>query len=82
MAVRVFDFLCPVGHRIERFVNDDIHEVECHCGAMGRRQIAAPRAKLEPFSGAFPSAADKWVRDRESHMAREEHNLDNHGSYK
>lgn len=82
MGVRVFDFLCKNGHRAEHFVETGIEEVECHCGAMGLRQIAAPRAALEPFTGAFPSAADKWVARRESHMRRERHNQEQHGTYK
>lgn len=82
MGTRVYDFLCHNGHRVERFVNADIVEHECECGALGKRQVAAPRAKLEPFTGAFPGAADKWVRDRESHMAKERKNVENHDSYK
>lgn len=81
MSVRVFDFLCHNDHRVERFVESDIEEVECECGAMGKRQLAAPRAKLEPFSGAFPTASDAWVNRRESHMRREKHNVENHDSY-
>ena len=81
MAIRVFDFLCHNGHRVERFVESGIEEVECDCGAMGKRQIAAPRAALEPFSGAFPTAADKWVERRESHMRKEKQNLEAHGTY-
>lgn len=82
MGIKVFDFLCHNGHRSEHFVNDDIFEVECHCGAMGHRQISAPRAKLEGITGAFPGAADKWVRNRESHMKKERKNKENHGTYK
>lgn len=81
MGTRVYDFLCHNGHRVERFVNADIVEHECECGALGKRQVAAPRAKLEPFTGAFPGAADKWVRDRESHMQKEKQNVEKHGSY-
>ena len=82
MATRVYDFLCPNGHVEEHFVEADTEENQCACGALAKRQIAAPRAKLEPFSGAFPGAADKWVRDRESKMARERHNQREHGTYK
>lgn len=81
MAVRVWDFLCRNGHRVEHFVDVGIEEVECECGAMGKRQIAAPRASLDGCSGHFPTAADAWERRRESHMRREKHNQENHGSY-
>jgi hypothetical protein len=83
MGLRVYDFLCPNGHLVEQFVNDDIVENQCpHCDAMGHRQIAAPRAQLEGLSGAFPGAADKWERTRASHMAKEQKNQANHGTYK
>ena len=82
MGVRVFDFLCRKGHRIERFVNADIVEHECECGAMGARQLAAPRAQLDGTSGDFPGAADAWERRRNSHMAKERANVEKHGTYK
>jgi hypothetical protein len=82
MGVKVFDFGCANGHVVERFVNDDIHEHQCECGAMGKRQIAAPRAQLEGITGAFPGAAMAWEKRRESHMAKERKNQENHGTYK
>ena len=83
MAIRVLDFRCVNGHVKEHFVEAGTKAVECEeCDQLALAQIAAPRAKLEPFSGAFPGAADKWVRDRESHMARERKNQDSHGTYK
>jgi hypothetical protein len=81
MGIRVFDFLCRAGHRVEHFVDSGIEEVECHCGAMGKRQIAAPRSQLDGCSGHFPTAADAWEKRRESHMRRERHNQENHGTY-
>lgn len=82
MGLRVFDFRCAQDHVLERFVSDDIVEHQCDCGAMGQRQLAAPRAKLEGITGAFPGAADKWEKNRESHMAKERKNQANHGTYK
>ncbi len=81
MSVRVWDFLCKNGHRVERFVESGTEEVECECGAMGVRQMAAPRSALEPFTGAFPGAADAWERRRESHMRKERKSQENHGTY-
>lgn len=82
MGVRVYDFECPLGHVEERFVDADVAEHQCACGRMAKRKLAAPRSKLEGFSGDFPGAADKWKRDRESHMARERKNKQEHGTYK
>lgn len=82
MGLRVFDFLCPRGHRTEHFVDADIVEVECKCGALGARQIAAPRATLDGCSGDFPTASDKWAARRESHMRKERKNQEKHGTYK
>lgn len=82
MSLRVFDFVCHNGHRVERFVESDIVEHECECGALGTRVIASPRAQLDGTSGHFPGAADKWERTRESHMAKERKNQEKHGTYK
>lgn len=82
MSVRVFDFRCKNGHVVERFVDADIVENECECGAMGLRQIATPRVSLEGLTGDFPGAADAWERKRNSHMAKERKNQEKHGTYK
>jgi hypothetical protein len=82
VSIRVFDFVCHNGHRVERFVNDDIVENECECGALGKRVISAPRAQLDGTSGDFPGAADKWERTRESHMRKERKNSERHGTYR
>lgn len=80
--IRVFDFRCQEGHVTEHFVGDE-STVQCpQCHQIALRMVSAPRAQLEPFTGAFPSAADKWVRDRESKMRQERKNQDNHGTYK
>lgn len=79
--IRVFDFLCRNGHRAEHFVDVGTEEVECHCGAMGKRQIAAPRSQLDGCSGDFPTASDAWVNRRESKMRQERKNQENHGTY-
>jgi hypothetical protein len=81
MALRVFDFRCPLGHVTEHFVDAEIEEVQCHCECVAVRQIAAPRAKLEGITGAFPGAAMAWEKRRESHMAKERKNIEQHGTY-
>ncbi len=82
--IRVFDFRCPNAHVTEHFVATcDTGLVTCpECGETATRQPAAPRSKLDPFTGHFPSAADAWEKRRESHMAKERRNVANHDSYK
>ena len=79
--IRVFDFRCAGGHVSEHFVEAGTCAVQCpECNQLALRQVAAPRAKLEGITGAFPSAADKWERNRESHMKKERRCLENHGT--
>lgn len=85
MSIRVYDFRCIAGHVSEHFVEAETCAVVCpekSCNQLALRQPSAPRAKLEPFTGAFPGAADKWERTRESHMAKERKNQENHGTYR
>jgi hypothetical protein len=82
MGLRVYDFTCHNGHTTEHFVDPDIVEVECACGALGKRQIATPRFALDGCSGHFPTAADKWEQRRNSHMKKEQKNVAEHGTYK
>ena len=80
--IRVWDFLCPSGHRTEHFVDADLMVVQCpRCSDHAHRQLAAPRSQLDGISGHFPSAADKWVRNRESHMQREQKSIASHNEY-
>ena len=79
--IRVWDFRCNAGHVSEHFVDDDCKIVTCKtCNEYAYRQLAAPRAHLDGISGHFPGAADKWVRNRESHMKYEKKITDNHGA--
>lgn len=82
MGIRVYDFRCPKGHVIERFVDADIVEHQCDCGALAKRQLSTPRFALDGTSGDFPTAADAWEKRRDSHMAKERKNQENHGTYK
>jgi hypothetical protein len=83
VSLRVFDFRCVNGHVSEHFEEAGTCAVQCPtCQQMALRLVSAPRAKLEGITGAFPSAADKWEKNRASHMARERKNKENHGSYR
>jgi hypothetical protein len=65
MALRVFDFLCEEGHLHEHFVSYEVTEVACKdCSKPALRQISTPTIYLEPFSGNFSAAADRWARNR------------------
>ena len=81
--IRVFDFMCcGCGTVTERFIDDECRTVECpSCGGAAARLIAAPRSKLDGISGHFPSAADKWANDRESHMRKERKHMASHKEY-
>lgn len=83
MSRRMYDFRCPCGWQTETLIDSEIFAIGCErCGGKADRLIGTPRAVLEPFSGAFPGAADAWERRRESHMKKEQHNVREHGTYK
>lgn len=65
MALRMFDYLCEEGHLHEHFVAYEATDVLCKtCSKPALRQISTPTIYLEPFSGTFSGAADKWARNR------------------
>ena len=73
MALRVFDFLCEEGHLHEHFVNYEVTEVPCEtCSKAALRQISTPTIYLEPFSGNFSGASDKWARNRAAKLKIEQ----------
>jgi hypothetical protein len=62
---RLFDFICGDGHTTERLIDETLRTTTCStCGQTAIRMVAAPRIALEGITGAFPGAADKWVRVR------------------
>lgn len=59
------DFECADGHVTEALREDSVRTIVCpHCGKDAIKALAAPRSKLEGFSGAFPDAYDRWARVR------------------
>lgn len=72
MSLRVFDFLCEDNHLHEHFVNYEVTKVSCEtCSKPALRQISTPTIYLEPFSGTFSAASDKWARNREQKQKQE-----------
>jgi hypothetical protein len=70
--IRVFDFKCENGHHTEGFVSVLVPYIPCAvCGKEATRQLSAPRIALDPFSGDFPSASDRWVKVREERQKQE-----------
>ena len=60
------DFACETcGTVQERFINNEVVQVDCACGAIANRLIGMPTVKLEGISGAFPGAHAKWAKIRE-----------------
>ena len=60
------DFKCKDGHMSEAFVEKDTFEILCRiCDESAIRVVSTPKFKLEGWSGAFPSKADRWSREHE-----------------
>lgn len=79
--MKVYDFVCPQGHRNEMFVaNSDVREQLClDCGHTAHRTMPAPRAQLEGITGDFPGAAMAWEKKRAQKQAVQEQKLRDHG---
>jgi hypothetical protein len=69
---RLYEFSCDDGHISEQLVAGSCRESVCReCGKAAIRIISAPQVKLEPFTGAFPDAYDKWARVRAEKLQQE-----------
>lgn len=70
---RIFEFLCDNDHLTEQFIDEEIRTTSCReCGASAMRLISTPRISLEGITGAFPGAADKWVKKRAEKLKQEQ----------
>lgn len=68
----LFDFMCKVGHVNEKLVPRGTEQIDCpQCNEVATKVIPAVRCSLDPTSGHFPGATDKWVRAREQKMKLE-----------
>ena len=67
--LRVFDFTCAsCGHTFEQFVETDQRTDTCpKCEGTANRIISPVRFKLDPVSGDFPTATDRWIKMHEKH---------------
>jgi hypothetical protein len=69
----MFEFLCDNGHISDQLVDDSVRTTLCReCGEEAIRQISSPRIALEGITGAFPGAADKWVKKRAEKLKQEQ----------
>ena len=65
MARRLYEFKCENSHITESFVDETVKEIQCgECDEKATRIISPTGIYLEPFSGLYPSASDRWERNR------------------
>jgi hypothetical protein len=70
---RFFDFKCANSHISEQLIDDNLRTISCKkCGEEATRIVSTPRISLEGITGAFPGAADKWVRNRAEKLKQEQ----------
>jgi hypothetical protein len=68
----LFEFTCKHGHLNEKLVSRETRQIDCpECDEVATRVISAVRCSLDPTSGHFPGATDKWIRAREQKMGLE-----------
>jgi hypothetical protein len=69
----MYEFMCADWHVTEHLIDDSQRTALCkECGANAIRILSTPRIKLEGITGAFPGAADKWVKDRAEKLKQEQ----------
>ena len=75
---RFFEFMCAEGHVSEHLIDDSLRTASCkECGDNAIRILSTPRISLEGITGAFPGAADKWVKQRAEKLKQEQKRASN-----
>jgi hypothetical protein len=70
---RMYEFMCADGHVSEHLIDDSLRTALCkECGDNAIRILSTPRIALEGITGAFPGAADKWVKVRAERLKQEQ----------
>ena len=60
--MRMYEFACECGQKIERLTVYETASVQCACGKNATRIMSAPAFKLEGWSGHFPSEYGRFER--------------------
>lgn len=69
---RFFEFRCTNNHLFEKYIDENIRTDNCPtCNEEAQRIVSMPRVSLEGITGAFPGAADAWVRKRAEKLKQE-----------
>lgn len=69
---RLYEFKCENNHVTEQFVDETIKTSQCRvCDGAATRIISPTGIYLEPFSGLYPAAYDRWTRVRAEKLAKE-----------
>ena len=75
----IADFQCEDNHTEELWCDFNQREATCTCGKPSKRIISSLNFSLDPTSSAYPSAVDRWVKDREKKIQKERRDKLNHG---
>jgi len=69
---RIYDFLCPDGHVVEKYIEIDTTIIPCEiCNQEAIRVVSFAGPCLDPISGDFPSATLRWARGRQAKIKAE-----------
>ena len=81
MPRRLYEFRCAKDHVTEQLVDETIKVSQCReCTEMATRIISPTGIYLEPFSGNFVGAYDRWDRVRAQKLKQEKKRNAEHGS--
>lgn len=64
----IYEYECePCSMQFEAFASiEEMHEVVCpDCYTKAKKLVSLPRFKLEPVSGHFTTATDRWAKRKE-----------------
>lgn len=74
---------CGSIQTLVRKLSEHENPVQCECSGECKQVILSPPVvSLDPISGDFPGATDKWCKHREGVMAKERRTMRDHGTYK
>jgi len=81
LSRRMYEFKCEQNHITERFIDEMEKTVNCdRCDGTATRIISPTGIYLEPFSGVYPSAYDRWTKVRAEKLKQDTKKNAEHGS--
>jgi hypothetical protein len=78
MTCRIYEFCCPDGHVFDRYIDEDVSQIDCkHCNLVAKKIISVVRLGMSMgVDTDMTTMADKWAKMHKDEAKRQNAKID------